>query len=348
MPYSHSICFLIGIFSCFSLAAQPASTKFGKVEEAYIRMESYPQDTNAAAVYLYDYGEVSIGGDAKGFRKEYTFHKRIKILSESAVDLGDFKITYNRKDENISKLSAITYNVTEGGKIEETKLEKKDIFKDDLDGDYQRMSFSLPKVKKGTVIEVYYKYITPGFQTLRPWTFQIQDIPVIYSEYKTVVPQWFTFLPLLNGSLVLTDKKQDVFERGITIGIDGGTGKTEFANLTPKFVATSYIMKDVPAFVAEPYLTTATDHLSWIKFQLSTITWPNRGPENYLSSWNKLEEELLAEESFGMHFTKLGKLKKWQSPVPLTGLSDREKNRNNLDLCQENYGVGRILFLPLQ
>ncbi|MEM6634138.1 MAG: transglutaminase-like domain-containing protein, partial [Bacteroidota bacterium] len=106
---------------------------------------------------------------------------------------------------------------------------------------------------------------------------------------------------------------------------DQGAGPTQYASLKPNFITTSYVMKDVPAFISEPYLTTTMDHLSWLKFQLTTITWPQSAPENYLGTWGKLEERLLEDDYFGGRLSKTGKLKKWVGPTALQSLSTEEK-----------------------
>ena len=325
------VCTLIASLSLLGVQfsyGQTKELKFGTVEESDIRMTSYPADTNAGAVYLYNYGSVEIGGDSKGFQKKLRFHKRIKILSDSEVDRGDFTITYHKKREAISKLEGMTYNVLEDGSIEKVKLEKKDIYKEDVDGDYQRFRFSLPKVKKGSVIELSYTKVEEGFQSINTWFFQTPNVPTVYSEYKTVIPEWFSFTPLLNGSLQLTDKHTESFPKRISVGIDQGAGANEFVTLEPKFITTSYIMKEVPAFISEPYLTTVMDHISWLKFQLTTITWPQSPPKNHLGTWASLEKALLENESFGLALQKTGKLKKWESPTSLQRpLSGRKRLR---------------------
>ena len=311
--------------------AQTKKRKFGEVDESYIHMASYPADTNAGAVYLYDYGEAAIVGDATGLKRVYKFHQQVKILSESEVDRGDYVITFHKKTENVSKIEGMTYNVAEDGSIEKLKLTKKDIYKEDVDGEYQRYRFSLPKVKKGSVIELSYEKIEEGFRSIDTWYFQTANVPVIYSEYKTIIPEWFSFTPLLNGALPLTEKPTSAAPGRITIGLDGGAQANRYVTLSPRFITTSYVMKDVPAFIAEPYLTTAMDHISWLKFQLTTITWPESAPEDYLGSWGKLEEALLQDESFGLALNKLGKLKKWESPTSLSKLSQEEKAKAILD-----------------
>ncbi len=324
-----SLCLLL-LGSQFAFA-QSKKRKFGEVDESYIHMTSYPADTNAGAVYLYDYGEVAIVGEATGLKRVYKFHQQVKILSESEVDRGDFTLTFHKKTENINKIEGMTYNVAEDGSIEKIKLTKKDIYKEDVDGEYQRYRFSLPKVKKGSVIELSYEKSDEGYQSIATWYFQLANVPVIYSEYKTIMPEWFFFTPLLNGPMVLTEKPTSSAPSRITIGIDRGAQANQYVTLSPLFITTSYIMKDIPAFVAEPYMTTARDHMSWLKFQLTTITWPESTPKDYMGSWEKLEEALLEGESFGLALNKLGKLKKWESPTPLGKLSQREKAKAIVD-----------------
>jgi len=326
------------IYACIILTglaysyAQPPSTKFGKVSDDYIKMTQYEADSNAEAVVLYDFGSARMVINNQGIRIVYEYHKRIKILSESMVGLADREIYFNAKEDNISKIEGITYNISQSGAIETEKLQKEHIHEEKLEGDYRKLSFSFPKVKAGSVIELSYRHTTEEIFFLSSWQFQQHDIPVLYSEYQTRIPDWFVFVPVMKGYLSLSERPEERYSEtvafsnvsrasnGYTVqhSVNRGTVPVEGRTI-------SYIMKDIPPFITEPYLTNADDFLSTIDFQLSSIHFPGSTPQNFLSSWEKVSEELLAAESFGELIRKSNRVNDWIEEVNLAGSSDKEK-----------------------
>ena len=61
-----------------------------------------------------------------------------------------------------------------------------------IDKEYSETSFALPAVKVGTVFEYKYKMTRKSFGYIPSWTFQ-QNIPVLYSAYNIIIPEYFKF-----------------------------------------------------------------------------------------------------------------------------------------------------------
>lgn len=72
---------LVIICIAFTVSAQKAPAKFGKIDIDDLKMTSYEPDTSAVAVILCQYGYF----DANNF--SYTFLRRIKILKPSGMGL---------------------------------------------------------------------------------------------------------------------------------------------------------------------------------------------------------------------------------------------------------------------
>jgi transglutaminase-like putative cysteine protease len=200
---------------------------------------------------------------------------RIKVLKSSAVNRSDVKIRYYSKDrkEDISNISAISYNLDAYGNIEETKMGKKDIFNIAIDKEYSQFSFAIPNVRTGTVFEYKYKVERKTFGYIPPWHFQ-QGIPVKYSAYDITIPEYFVFS-------VSSVKRQEMERLDNKDGID-----------------TWYIMRNVPALKDEPYSSGRDTYLQRIEFQLAKIIAPDFNKE-YRDTWPKLNEELLKDDDFG-------------------------------------------------
>jgi hypothetical protein len=158
--------FLFIILVCsFPVKAQKAPIKFGKIDKADLEMKTYPADTSAIAVILYDYGHF------EGF--QFTHTLRIKILKKEGTSYGSQVFPINAQKSDIK---GIVYNL-ENGEIVESKLKPESIFKERVVENYYRVRIAMPNVKEGSVIDIEFIYL--GLPT--EWRFQDQ-IPVRWSE----------------------------------------------------------------------------------------------------------------------------------------------------------------------
>lgn len=60
-----------------------------------------------------------------------------------------------------------------------------------------------------------------------------------------------------------------------------------------------WVLKDVPAFHDEPYMTTADDYLDRLDFQLAGEQWPNQEYTDLTDSGPKINARLLDDDAFG-------------------------------------------------
>ncbi|HOX81662.1 MAG TPA: transglutaminase-like domain-containing protein [Chryseolinea sp.] len=69
-------------------------------------------------------------------------------------------------------------------------------------------------------------------------------------------------------------------------------------------------MKDVPAFKAEPFMTSEDDYVSKINFALAYVNFPGQATREIMGSWDKLRTELLESQSFSKAVSGSNFLKK--------------------------------------
>jgi len=89
-----SISFLIILFSIFTLSAQKAPIKWGKVNAADLEMTTYEADPEADAVILTDYADLRFDLSTGELFYMLERHVRIKILKKSAFYQGDISLPY--------------------------------------------------------------------------------------------------------------------------------------------------------------------------------------------------------------------------------------------------------------
>jgi hypothetical protein len=101
----------------FSVFAQKAPIKYGKISKADLEMKSYPSDSSATAAILCDYGYFS--------SDQFKFVRllRLKIFKKEGTSWGNQVFPGSSKAD----IKGITYNL-ENGEIVESKLKSESNF----------------------------------------------------------------------------------------------------------------------------------------------------------------------------------------------------------------------------
>jgi len=270
------------LLSALILSAQDKIPAFGTIDKADLEMKDCSFDPGAEAMVLLDMGEIGFDYfQGSGWVSETSYRIRIKILKESAVGRSEIKLRYyavNRREE-VTNISGISYNLDANGNIAESKLESNSIYNKAIDKDYSEVSFALPNVKAGTVFEYKYKMQRKSYSYIPGWNFQ-QTIPVRYSAYNVMIPEYFQFTALVS-------KRQDL-EKKPSNGIKDGTW---------------YIMRNIKGLKDEPFSSGKIDYIQRIDFQLASINAPGYY-EEIRTTWPKLISELQEDEDFGLALKK--------------------------------------------
>ena len=162
--------------------AQELPIKWGEIPRADLEMKSCPEDSNASAIFLCDYGESYFGDELEII---YTRYVRVKILTTKGYEKGTVVARLHTGDglEKLTDIEGITYNLNDKGNIESTELRSKDIYKDEASENVTRYRFTMPALAPGSVFELRYTIKAAPFywSFMRCWTFQL-DEPVRWSE----------------------------------------------------------------------------------------------------------------------------------------------------------------------
>ncbi|MHA4807709.1 DUF3857 domain-containing protein [Flavitalea flava] len=300
------VLFLLFLLQSYCYAQEKSKVQFGKVSSEDFSLPANPIiDSNANAVILADIGAVSFVGN-KHSRFSYVFKRltRIKILNKKAFEQGTVRIYLYNKDEYLEKadnIEASTYNL-ENGKVAESKLDKKEIF-DDKQDKYQLIrKFTLPAVKDGSIIEYSYTITSDYCFHLPSWEFQSVEYPCLWSELSVNIPQTLSYVFVKRGVHDFTiDKKGEgkgsyLMLQGLDRNFYGDQGNTILVKANT--VKHQWVMKDIPAFHVENFLSSPTNYTDKIEFQLAQ-TYNGETTRDVMNTWSKATEELLKEEDFG-------------------------------------------------
>jgi len=310
----------LSVISLNAFSQEDFKPKFGVVDKASLEMNAYPGDSTADAVYLYDYGDVTFSYDnLRGIMITMDTWVRIKILKESALDRASVSLQYHDgertdRDERIEDLKGYTYNLEEG-KIVTSALDKKSVKREKVSDVNYVTKFNLPNVKKGSVIEYAYTRTTPLNLRDKPdtWSFQ-GSIPSKWSEYRIVIPHFLDYKMTMGGYLQLYISKHEQTVVNVGHSKFDGSG-----------IAYRFVVKDAPAFVNEPFITTELDYLSKISFELSSLFIPGEMTKHYSKTWSDVEKTLDEVTWFGGELRKSAYLKEKRDEIIKTAKSPEEK-----------------------
>ena len=309
------VCFIFTVRLFAQENQEAPKIKFEKVSEEELNMKSYPNDTTADAVILYDEGSSYIKYEVgKGFMLTYERFVRIKILKQNGVNWGNFYVPlYSNGQiiENTNLIKGTTTNL-ENGKIVKSELKKESIFRERQNKYWETVRLSMPSVKVGSVIDLKYSIRTDLIWNLRTWKFQY-TVPVKWSQYHVVYPEYFTYNQSSMGYHPLLYVKSDKKSESINIvtkednnsrAWNSNNGKSQISYNSIAYQANvfDYAAKDVPAMKAEPFLTTLDNFTTQVKFELANTNFTQVGGnfKNYTTSWVDIAKQLGESENFGL------------------------------------------------
>lgn len=209
-------------------------------------------------------------------------HVRIKILKENGTSYADVTLPFISRDnfEYIRDVEAVVINVLPDGGISRQTLDRKNIYTKKINDHRSIVTFSMPSVKVGSIIEYTYTSIMKSYAGLEQWNFQ-EELPVLVSKYAV------TIVPHLQFNYLLY--KNSGFE--IDIKNDAHTGRVSFQ------------MERIPALENEPYMDARRDYLQRVIFQISAIV-RQGSRQKYMSSWSDVIRELMMDRGYGAQLNK--------------------------------------------
>ena len=296
-------------------AQREYKTWFKPVTAADLNMKNYNKDTSAAAVVLSEVGISSFEVVSLKLIIVFTYHERIKIFKKDGFDAGTIIIPLNiRKGEHevVADLKAQTFNMGADGSILITKLQSKDTYQENQSKYLDRLKFTFPNLREGSVIEFSYRIFTPFIYNLRPWSFQ-SDIPKVQCEYQTEIPELLDYNQHLSGYLSLSKRNTNVTPAFYNLGDKQLYDRVE----------NSFFMTDVPAFKNESYMADASNYLSTMQFQLASIQSNSAIHKEINKDWKQATEEMLEEPQFGSQINRAREIFKHKTDSIKKALPDR-------------------------
>lgn len=284
--------------------------KFGKVSKEELAETVYELDSSANAAILYKKRSSYFSYIDGNIKLTTDYHFRIKIYNKEGIDWATEKVylsTSGGRRESFSGLKAYTYNLVDG-KIEETKLDKKEVFKERVHDRMTSVKFTMPNVKDGAVIEYKYKISSPFFYNVDDVIAQY-EIPVKKLDVSVALWEYFTFSTRSKGYLQLN------IQRTKKKNIDFGTND----------VLLTVNQSNIPAIIEEAYVNNIDNYKAGLSFEITQLIVPGSIYENYATSWDDVVKNIYKSDSFGGELDRLRFLKDEIEALKLVATTDNQK-----------------------
>ena len=275
---------------------QPPIT-FGKISPKDFELpKSNLVDTSTHAVIIAEVGSTGFTGSKTRNWISYVFQqkKRVMILNKNAFDLGTIRIVlrgYEGERDQLSNLQATTYNL-ENGKVVETKLNLKDLYRDTVNKNRIEAKFTFPALKEGCLIEYSYTINSERYWNLPSWSFQYNDYPCLYSKYEVGIPNLLGYLILHNGQHPFAVNKVDTTKELYSM---------YSVNLTAVVKKHIWALKDVPPFKTPAFLNDPRSYMDRVEFNLLQVY--NEDEVRGNTNWSTETKRLLQSKTFGLPIT---------------------------------------------
>lgn len=262
----------------------PIDSRSGRVSEAECALTTYPLDTAAAALVLFEDHTLKIDFEvSEGVPLMNIFHReRVKILKEEEKDRCDFEFYVSRDPddlESLTNISVVTYNL-ENGKVVASKLPRSNIFRTRENDHYDKVTFAAPNVKVGSVIEIQFNRCTARFRDIGDFYFQ-RDIPVNKCVYTLKLPRWLQFKAITRGEASYSIKETS----------EGGTQLGDFFPGNTLDVK-EYTAVDLRALNREPGLYCPRQYRSSMSVVVSGLRFPSLY-KDYSTTWDDVDKQVL-------------------------------------------------------
>ncbi|WP_290847491.1 DUF3857 domain-containing protein [Flavobacterium sp.] len=318
----------------FALSFAQKKYEIQKVNAADFTKTKCDFEPSAEAEYLYKIGDVKFEYDKNdgGFKIVTKVKGRIKIYQKDAYRFANIEVPYyqsSNKREKISFDNCYTYNLV-NGQVEKTKLKSEGIFDTKENKFWGQKKAVMPNVKEGSIIEYEYTIESPFLFNLPDWYFQA-EIPVVYSEFKTTIPEYFTFSHNQRGFLPLeietTTRQSSVHFSDKNRSDEGYVTKTTYDEYDVKFVenVSKYGISNVRSLKEEKYMGNFRNYICSISHELMMTKFPNSTVKTYSTDWDAVARNIHESDDFGGELSKTGYFEEQLKPLLASAQKPEEK-----------------------
>ena len=302
-----------------SIVAFSQKNVLGKVTIEELQEKVCLMDTSAVAAVLFSVGKTTYNySQNNGFELITEINTKIKIYKKEGYEFANKAVNFYKANDGSSEKvdisKAFTYNLV-NNKIEKTKLSSIGEFEEKVNKFWSRKKITMPDVKVGSIIEFKIVIRSPYATDIPQWQFQ-ENIPVLFSEYTTYIPEYYFFNTRSKGYLTPVVQKE-IRTNSIT-----NTSKEKTDGFAPKLVVLSeqtftfeenktiYTLENIPALKDEAYVNNIDNYRASILHEIAGTRFPNGNYKAYSTDWESVTNTIYKNQNFGDELKKTGYFEK--------------------------------------
>ncbi len=255
---------------------------FGNVTKEELAETAYAAEPDASAAILQKHRVSYIYSTTSDVKLVTEMYKKIKIYDTDGFDwatqvLDLYKDGSTR--EYVRKIKAVTYNL-EGGEIVKSKMDKDQIFENNIAFNNYETKFTLPNVKEGSVIEISYEVTSPFIWFFDDVTFQY-SIPVKDFFAEVRFPKGYHFKQSGRGFVQIDTNFETKMDHRIGMNVE----------------VYQYSGKNIPSLKAESHVDNINNYRGAVAFELDYIQLTGYF-KSYAQSWSDVAKEIGSTDDY--------------------------------------------------
>ena len=265
---------------------------------------SLPQsDSGASAVVIADIGKSYYQGDRVADMKlVYTVFKRVKILKRSGFNIANFEFLINlngmKSEDSVFEVRGSTFNL-ENGNIQETILEKSDIYNEKYGKNVWLNKFTMPALKEGSIFDIVFTLKYSISNPIRSWDFQ-GLYPCLYNKYEVTIPPFLQYSIKFQGDSIYDQIVSKSIPTNFSFKKYIRNGIEELVWMKGNSTQFIWIKKNVPAFPQEPFVNSIKNYVSRVSFQLEYLQLDNaKQKHDFKTTWTDFGYEYFYDGDLG-------------------------------------------------
>ena len=316
--------------------------KIGKLSESIFKTDiSKYEDESAVFLKKERFTECRLSDWEEGWYIISQYHNVVRIQSTKGFNYGTVTVNLYKSsgnEERIDDIVGYTYEMVNGTLVK-TKLDKGSIFKRTLNDRWDEVSFALPQVKQGAILEYTYRVESP-FWKIDDLIFQ-ENIPVLSYNAEIKVPEVFKFNTYYQGkhrcnfdSEIKTESFNFAYSKSGSYGTK--SHKTNAATMKLAQAIYKFQKNDIPALKEEAFTNNLENYRSSIIFELASTELTKGDKKNYTTSWEKVAQTLNNSDQFGKPLLKTNFLQEEAKRFRESDLNQKERAHNIYDYVKQN------------
>ncbi|MGB3591812.1 MAG: DUF3858 domain-containing protein [Nonlabens sp.] len=264
----------------------------------------------------------------KFIRQVRTVHERIKINDEQGLEYATNQTLlyipskFSKQEYDVRGQS---YNILNGDIIV-TKMDESSLFQEQVTKNVQQMSFTMPEVRVGTIIE--YEYSVTSLQAYIQDIVLQYDIPILRQDIYVYRHPSFTFKATLNPLAAYVPHFEILPKPKLKSKRRKKRGLKKNAKMRGK-------LENTPALVLEPFSGTRDRVRAKLIFERNTSSLYGKITSKKLRlGWYKIAHRMLLNPNFGVHLDQTSFARKDLKKIDLKALSKTERLDSILGFVQ--------------